>query len=282
MGKKVGFIFLLPLLMGAPALAARSVALFDARAALAPLPEDGYISNMDQDIIEPQKELVLMAPPPELRTDKGAQKIFTNSLQKEFRDNYRQRFGFTEAQQALNNPVDVSLYGAPHGYSTEEEQYRASRRDFGDYVMRRTAEYHADNYFKSEPALKKVYQLKERLSKLDVRVNESTKVNTNYSFAGNYVTTTVENPYLNGKLLINMAGTMPGGISDTTTSLYRSLTSTLSGEIYYQSSADMYAAVGRKHIADGVEGSVTVSTAGRDTADHPRGNLFLVGLSFLN
>jgi hypothetical protein len=245
----------------------------DSRIVYAPY-SDGYISSLDQEIIQPMSELVLVSKPEALR-EKGSEVVFTSSLHKEFRDRYRDQFGFTEAQQFLNDPVDVQFYGQARGYSIQEEQHRENRRKFGEYVMKRTVEFHADNYFKSDPQLRAVYEVKERLSNLDVKVNETTKLNTNYSFAGNYVTTTLENPYINSQVRLEMAGTTPGAINETQASLYRGITPSTNGEVYYKFNEQKYSLVGRKRFTDKIETSMTYQSSPAET-------LYLVGFSLLN
>ncbi len=277
MKRAFGSIFTILFFTGASALAERT----PVSVVYGPV-SDGYISSIDQDTIEPMKDLVLISQPVELRPVTSTEKVFTLKLQKEFQDQYRQRFGFTEAQQFLNDPVDVTFYGNTHGYSKEDEKHRADRRSFGEYIVKKTMEFHVDNYFKSEPQLKKVYEFKERISHLDVKVNEETKINSNYDFAGNYVTTTVENPYVNARLQLDMAGSTPGAINDTTFALYRGITSTITAETYYKFNSNLYSAVVRKHVSDNIETSVTMETSSRDTNDRPTGTMFLVGLSLLN
>lgn len=245
----------------------------DARIVYAPY-SDGYISSLDQEIIEPMSELVLVSKPIELR-QKGSEVVFTNALHKEFQERYRQQFGFTAAQQFFNDPLDVNFLGQVRGYSVEEESHRAARRAFGEYVMKRTIEYHVDNYFKSDPQLKAVYEIKERLSNLDVKVNETTKINTNYSFAGNFVTTTMDSSIINAQIRVEMAGTSPGAITETTAQVSRGITPTTSGDVYYKFNEKKYSVVGRKSLGHQMETSLTVQ-------DSPAETLYLLGFSFLN
>jgi len=235
---------------------------------------DGYISSISEDSVEPMRELILLTPPPELRTA-GSEKIFTSALQKEFRTRYREEFGFTYAQQFLNDPVDVSFYGFARGYSVEEEKFRAKKRGFGEYVAKKTVEYHVDNYFKSDPQLKPVYEAKERLSNLDVKVDEQTKVNSNYDFAGNHITTSFERPNMNARIRWELQG-------DTTVSFYRTFTASTNGEIFYKFNDRKYTAIGRKRLSNSVETSLTVQVNDRETAERPKENLLLLSLSVSN
>lgn len=154
---------------------------------------------------------VYLSPPPREVTVDYTDFIFNPQLTLEFKTRYRELFGY----------IDTTGLNATANYRTvEAEKINRTRRVYGEYMMRRLGEYHVDNYFKSQPAMREVYELKERLSNVQVQVGPSYKMDVHYSFADNSAEIVVQNPYCDSKLRVEMDPTSIGPASIQENRLY--------------------------------------------------------------
>lgn len=184
----------------------------EARGAQSSSGRKGYIFTVTEEREEQISEMVLMQPPAE--NDIALKKaIFTDRLTKEFELKYREQFGPTEVEQNLYTPSRFEEYEYSNGLSVTYEEDRRAKQEFASYMLRRMTEYHVDAYFKSSPSLKPVYELKDRVSHLDLEVKRGYKVKFNYSLSGNHLDLRAENPYeINTRLRFLMDG---GPFSET-------------------------------------------------------------------
>lgn len=244
---------------------------------------DGYVWDVAEERNAPEpKNLELINPPAPNRPALN-QIIFSGGLEKEIVDRYREKLGYTEAEQALRNPVYSSDVTSSSDYRAGAEANQGQQQDFANYMFRRLAEYHVDSYFKSEPKLKKVWEFKEKISNVDMRVSQEVKINTSYSFSGNYFTSTVENPWVLGRVRIEMnpSGFGPSGVDEYIYSLIKSLTPTFSLESHYRYNAENLSVIGRKQISPTLQTTLTGATAFKNTVEKPQESLVLAGLLYV-
>lgn len=131
--------------------------------------------------------------------------IFTEKLTEEFKVKYKEKFGHTQAEIQLNpaNKYAMTQYSASIVYTAEEARYE--NQLFGEYMFRRLVEFHVDQYFKGNPTMRKVYEVKDRISNVDMEVKQGYKLKLNYNLADNSVNVSLENPYkLENKFVIQM------------------------------------------------------------------------------
>jgi hypothetical protein len=150
----------------------------------------GYVDSVEDERNEHSTDLIMIPAPKPLTTPKP---FVTDELSKEFQNQYQTKFGYTEVEQNLL-PTRYDDYFYNGLYVTYQEDLQR-KRDFGTYMIRRVAEYHTDNYFKSDPDLRPVYEAKEKISKIDVELQQGWKVNGKYSLSGNYFELALDNPY---------------------------------------------------------------------------------------
>jgi hypothetical protein len=131
--------------------------------------------------------------------------IFNKEISREFRGKYFETFGVAD--------TDGLLYTR----TNEFEQETQKRKLFAEYMVKRLTEWHTSNYLKSEPKLKPVLELKERLSHAEVHITPATQVIANYSFAGNFFDLVVLNPWAETKfsLEMNPRAFGPGAVQET-------------------------------------------------------------------
>lgn len=182
--------------------------LFSAFFAVVPArAENGYLSDVTRERAEEFHEIFLFIrkPPAE---KKLVDAIFNPQLSREFRERYREKFGQLDSESIVYQrgnftTMDPIRYDLNRKDQRVIEQYR-ERRLFAEYMTRRLAEWHVDNYFKNEPSMRPVYELKETLSHVNVEVTKETKVEMHYNFSANVVDVIVDNAYLDSKLSIEM------------------------------------------------------------------------------
>lgn len=169
--------------------------------------ESGYIGDVAKERSEEFHEIFLFIrkPPAE---KKLVDSIFNPELSREFRERYREKFGKLDSESIVYQrgnftTMDPIRYDLNRKDQRVIEQHR-ERRMFAEYMTRRLAEWHVDNYFKNEPSMRPVYELKETLSHVNVEVNKETKVEMHYNFSANVIDVVVDNPYLDSKLSIEM------------------------------------------------------------------------------
>ena len=165
----------------------------------------GYTQDVKKEKDQITNEMVLPKEPPE-QSALIKDILFDPKLEREFRDEYRKRFGQTEAEINFNAGSlnlgtsrfgDYFMYYGP-GRGTSfitSEELIVRQRSFADYMMRRMFEYHGDRYARSREDLRPAYEMKEKIAKVNVAVRKGYKVNLNYSYSGKYFRAKLENPY---------------------------------------------------------------------------------------
>ncbi len=155
---------------------------------------DGYIVDISKEKYTRIYEIPLVTRPN--REVKPLNKIiFAPNLTKEFKMRYEQTFGYTDIQRNLNAPNQHAEQEYLPGVWVTPVEDQERRQAFGNYMIKRLSEHHVDNYIKSNPSIRPVYELKERVSNLDLEVKKGYKVKINYSFSGNFLNLYVDNPY---------------------------------------------------------------------------------------
>ena len=184
----------------------------------------GYTQDVKKEKNQITNEMVLPKEPPE-QTAALKDILFDPKLEKEFKDEYRKRFGQTDAEINFNaGSLNLGTtrfgdyymyYGPGRGTSFITEQELIQRqRSFADYMMRRMFEYHGDKYARSRNDLRPAYELKEKVAKVNVAVRKGYKVNMNYSYSGKYFNFRLDNPYdveLNFRYDLNPIYATPSG-----------------------------------------------------------------------
>ena len=194
---------------------------------------DGYTDNVDDEIASEPEEMILLEKPAFLNGPTLHDKIFNSELTNEFIFRYQQQFGVTEQEQNYFLTSQQGYYLSPTGPLATAQD--AARNQFAQYMLKRLAEYHTENILKTDPDFKKVYEVKQAVSNMKLDIDKSTKVDMTYSFVGNFLKTTVTNPFVTSYLTVTMN---PGSIVPTAPSEIflqesKSLTPTVSGQAGY-------------------------------------------------
>jgi hypothetical protein len=166
--------------------------------------ERGYIDDVADDNIEDFKEFEF--PPFPIRKQSSLEQvIFDKKLSEEFKRRYEEKFGFSAAERDVfaTSASEFSIDG--DGRIVDADQTTVESQRFAEFMLRRLAEYHADNYARNEPSLRKAYEIKERVSNVDVQVADGYKFEAKYSISGEILRVSFENPYVDTALVMDFA-----------------------------------------------------------------------------
>ena len=230
----------------------------------------GYLSSVKEERHLEVVEMILANNPPEDELS-WESLIFIPKVTRELREQYTARFGRTETGTSFSTS---SLYKT-HKYSTGVivtlEEDVAKKRAYGEYMFRRLTEYHVGQYFKSRPSLKPVYQLKEKISKVQIQVKKGYKIKYYYSFSGSYLDMWLDNPYkATAKLNFRK--------NETSLNLGYPLTNTLSVQSHYYFNSKHFSVSGHKRLKNNISTSLTGSTYINDNEKEHR--MIILGLTW--
>lgn len=164
---------------------------------------EGYTQDVEQERKRKFMEVYLFLEPTPRKAN-VSDAIWNPQLSKEFKEKYRETFGQADLDAlAYQTGRFIQQGHSANNYELQEKE-SAERRLFGEYMTKRLTEWHVDNYFKTDPTMRPVYEAKEKLSKVEVKVNQETKLNAQYSLADNTLDVIVDNPYVESRLALEM------------------------------------------------------------------------------
>lgn len=238
----------------------------------------GYTDDVKAEREEKSRELIWAPRPTDVAVLRD--RIFNESLSREFRERYQQRFGRTEEEQVALAPNRLSYYNDVYGMKGTPQELLDERRKFGEFMVRRLGEWHVENYAKNDPKVRPMWEAKEKISNLKMEV-ASFRFDAQYSIAGNMLDVKMINPWVQSKitLIMNPDQFGPGPVDETLLSVVKPITS-------------RYTVEGRWRMADGIvsliqyhpigkywRGSLITSAAIKDGGTSTRQTLWLAGVS---
>lgn len=162
----------------------------------------GYTNDVEAEKAERFYEVYLFAPPPAQTSLKD--QIFS-PLTKEFQNRYVEKFGVIDTDALNYKPMNYTAFDNIGADSVQQQQASDERKDFGNYMVRRLMEYHVDNYVKTDPQMRPIYDTKQKLQDVKVQVNDSVKLNLQYNFSSNIADFYVNNPWVESKMSFEMS-----------------------------------------------------------------------------
>lgn len=246
---------------------------------------EGYLNTVEGERSRVISEMIVIQPP-RLEGPTLQDRIFNQKLIKEFSDRYEEKFGRTQVERIYYSPNRYTFYDDLYGFKGTPQQVSEERRNFADFMVRRLVEYHVDNFTKTNPRAKAVWEAKEALSKVNVEVSKF-KFNMNYEIAGNVFDMKVENPYFDlfrYRLQMNPSALGPGPVDESTLSVGRPLTKSIYMEAHYRMVDGVVTYIGRRSITPSLGSTLTVSTFTKDIGvkiPNVRESLYLAGLSYV-
>lgn len=165
----------------------------------------GYLFDVKEERNKRYIEMVMLERPKEPSKPKAA--IVSEKLTKEFQAQYKYRFGETQAEQTLNSVGRQDGYTYFTGQTVTLKQYQKDQRLFAEYMGRKLTEYHVDNWIKNDPDMRPVYELKDKVSNVNVKFDNGYKFEWRYNFAGPNMEAKLKNPYeIDFKVRLDMTG----------------------------------------------------------------------------
>ena len=230
----------------------------------------GYIKDVQAEKQERYYEiyLFLVTAPQQSRLQDT---IFNPELSKEFRLKYQDKFGQIDTDSIGYQKANFAAFEQDKYGNTGVEKTSTERSKFADYMVKRLAEWHVDHFFKSDPNMRPVYELKERLSKVEVAVTPKSKLNVEYSLSGNSLEAIYTNPYVDSKIV------MEDG--ENRLQLGRNITSTLRLNTYTTEYDGFNTVELVKYLKANMTASVSSSTYFKSEGKSPRESITRVAFS---
>jgi hypothetical protein len=241
----------------------------------------GYVFDVEKEKNQHDEPLVLIQEPAKLPQLK--EKLFDEKLTKDIREQYEFRFGHSALEQSLNAPAsrDQSFYYRGDTTVTYDK-FQQYQQSFGQYVGRRVMETQFDNFFKSEPSLKTVYQIKDKVSNpIDIQTKAGYKFKFRYNISGGSLDMELENPYhVELKAQIQFKPFSELTEEETISAGYK-INKLYTVSSYYKFYDSLVQLVGSRVITSSVSANVTGSTTTNDgNGPSIRQNMVLVGISW--
>lgn len=243
-------------------------------------PHEGYLASTKGERAMQVEDMVIIQPPtpegPTLR-----ERIFNDKLRREFRERYEEKFGRTEVERVYNSPNKFTYYDDLYGFKGTAQEANDERRRFGEFMIRRLVEYHVDNYAKNDPRARVVWEAKERLSNVQLKVSEF-RFDVAYSISGNTMDVKVVNPWVDSKVVLMMdPGRLgPGPLEEAELSLSKTLSEKMSLESHWKVNDGIVSLIGRRSLSPVLGTSLSASTFTKDSGKSQRESVYLAGLTY--
>lgn len=236
----------------------------------------GYLFDVGEERNRRDVEMVMLDQPrdnrPPLRDV-----IFNEKLSKEFQEQYRYRFGRSEAEQVLNTQARFDGYTFHSGENVTVQEYQKRQRGFGEFMMRRLGEYHIDQWVKKDPSLRPIHTAKERVSNLNVKMKRGYNLKWKYNLSGPHMEFRVENPYgVDAQVRMEMKGVLSAPV-ETMYSLGYPVNNRVRLSALHKDYDQLYQVSVGRVLAPGMWGSLTYSTDASDKGDTIKQDLILIG-----
>ncbi len=237
----------------------------------------GYVSDVSSERNDDNRDLVWVQKPTELSSLQN--RIFNEKLSREFRERYEQRFGQTEIERVFLAPNRTSYYNDAYGQKGTPQEMQDERRKFGEFMVRRLAEWHVENYAKTDPQARVVWEAKEKISNYRVEV-ASFRIDAQYSISGNIFDIQMVNPFVRAKvsLLMNPDQFGPGPVDEALLSVFKQFNSRYAGEFRWRVTDGVISLIHYKPISRVWAGSLTTSAAIHGAGRSARETLWLLGI----
>jgi hypothetical protein len=181
----------------------------------------GYLVSTEQEHNVRVSEMVYLPTPAPRPAVLMGRPLLNDKLKVEFREKYAAEFGRTEAERNYNGLNRYTFFDDPGGRQETAIAYNERQRKFGNYMLRRLVEHHVDEYAKNNSDIRPIYELKDRIANLDVKVRKDYKIKFHYNYSGNSLEAKLDNPYdIEAKLTLQMGQTVgPSKVESTTAML---------------------------------------------------------------
>jgi hypothetical protein len=165
--------------------------------------DPSYISDVREERQKNFQEVFIQNYVPEKKI-KLYEVIFNPQLSTEFKEQYRSRFGELDTESMIYMNSRTKFVESPRVSPLDDEKENLKRREFSEYMIKRLTEWHVDNYVKTEPAVRPLYETKERFSRIEVKVSQEVKLDFKYDLAANNLDLILVNPWADLRWALEM------------------------------------------------------------------------------
>ncbi len=238
----------------------------------------GYLFDVREERNKRDIEMVMLErpkDPPPLQ-----EVIFNEKLSKEFQQQYKYRFGESQAEQTLNTVGRQDDYTYFTGRTVTLKEYQNDQQAFAEYMTRRLTEYHVDNWAKNDPDMRPVYEIKDRVSNVNVELDNGYKFEWKYNFAGPSMEAKLKNPY---DIEVKTRLEMTGIVSDPKEYIYQlgyQFTPRVHGAWIEKQVDGISQLVFSRRMTSHISASITALVDRSDAGLSSKQELYLVGLSW--
>jgi len=241
------------------------------------LSHPGYIDDVREERTDPSHEVVIM-PLPDLGGPTLMQQIVPDKLEKDFSKEFRNRFGITEYEQVEYESNRFADVLENEGRLTPVNEYIALQESFGKYMLAKLADYHANDYLKNNSSTRAIYEVKQKISNVEIKDSAGYKYKLNYDIASNRLSLTMEKPK---EAFHKSIDTTVGTNAITTVRLGYDVDKTVMLKSEYGIQNDGLTLQARKALAKSLATTLTGQAFGKDQPGGvPAQNRVLVGLSW--
>lgn len=236
---------------------------------------EGYTTEIQAERTEVVTEMSTIELPP--KSPPLQTQIFDEKLTKDFRERYEQKFGRTEAERVYYSPNRFTYYNDLYSFKGSPEEEDVEKRAYANYMVKKLAEYHVENYMKSDPKTKSVWEAKERISQANVS-SGNYKMKARYDLVGGKADIEVINPFVDTKATLEMSGSK---VEEALLVLRRPIIETVSIEGRWKHIEGILAFITTKTFSPTLSAHITASTYTNHNPVSTRESLYLMGGSYV-
>ncbi len=241
------------------------------------LSHPGYIDDVREERADPSREVIIM-PLPETRAPLFMDRLVPEKLSKSFVQEFRNRFGYTEYEQIEVESNRFTDVGESEGRLTPVNEYIAKQEAFGRYMMAKLADYHVNYYLKNNKNTRTIYEVKQKLSNIEVKDKSGYKYKMSYDIASNRLALVMEK---DKEVFHRSIDTSLGGSRITSLRLGYDVSKTVTIKSDYGIENEAFTVQGRKALTSSLATTLTGQSFLKDqSVDVPKQERVLVGLSW--
>lgn len=237
----------------------------------------GYIDDVREERTDPSSEVIIM-PLPELKAPVLMNEIVPEKLSKSFVQEFRNRFGMTEYEELAIQSNRFTDVGEDEGRLVPVNEYIAKQEAFGRYMLAKLADYHVNEYLKHSSNTRTIYEVKQKLSNIEVKSESGYKYKMSYDIASNRLALTMEKEkeVFHRSIDVNLGGTRV-----TTARFGYDVSKTITIKSDYAIEPEALTIQGRKALSPSLATTLTGQSFMKDqSSDTPKQDRVLVGLSW--
>ncbi len=232
----------------------------------------GYVADLQEEEEEARtREILLLNPPLEGRPEQV--EMYDDKLRKEISDRYADEFGYTEYERNIDY-LNVNFENQTvRELEAETLEFFDRQQRFAEYVVRKTTERKIEDRLKKDPDLKKIKDVKDRVSSYSVSPFQGYKFKAKYDLGGSNFRFDVQTPYFHSDFVFTSREARLG--------IYRQLNPRWLLSHFTKFEDGVMQVVGTRRLSPALSWSLTGSSFFKDEGYTVREHLFLTGINYI-